>query len=67
MTNKSGIHIDPSKRGSFTRAAKPGESTQQHAARVLNNPNASKAMRRKAAFAKAQRKFHRGGRRSKRA
>jgi hypothetical protein len=53
MANKSGIHIDPSKRGTFTAAAKPGESTQEHAARVLApGSTASTAMKRKANFAR---------------
>ena len=63
MANSSGIHIDPSKRGSFTRAAKPGESTQAHATRVLNDPHASTAMKRKANFARNARKWKRGGKR----
>lgn len=46
------IKIKPSKVGSFTAAAKPGESTQQHASRVLNSPTASPAMKKKANFAK---------------
>jgi hypothetical protein len=60
----SGIHIKESKRGSFTAAAKPGESTQAHASRVLNNPHASKAMKKKAQFAKNARKWKKGGKRS---
>ena len=66
MASSSGIHIDPSKRGSFTRAAKPGESTQKHASRVLNDPHASKKMKAKANFARNQRKFKRKGRKSSR-
>jgi len=46
------IKIAPSKVGSFTAAAKAGESTQQHASRVLNDPNASPAMKKKANFAR---------------
>jgi hypothetical protein len=60
------IKIKPSKRGTFTRAAKPGESTQAHASRVLNNPNASKAMKKKAQFARNAAKWRHGGRKSKR-
>lgn len=60
------INIDPSKRGSFTKAAKPGESTQQHAARVLSNPNASPAMKKKANFARNAARWNKGGRRSNR-
>jgi hypothetical protein len=59
---KSGIHIDPSKRGSFTKAAKSGESTQAHASRVLNDPHASAAMRKKANFARNAAKWRKGGR-----
>lgn len=60
------INIKPSKRGSFTRAAKSGESTQQHASRVLNNPNASPAMRKKANFARNAAKWRHGGRKKSR-
>lgn len=49
---KSKIKIAPSKVGTFTAAAKPGESTQAHASRVLNDPNASGAMKKKANFAR---------------
>lgn len=63
---KSGIHIDPSKRGTFTAAAKSGESTQQHAKRVLSNPNASSAMRKKANFARNAAKWNKGGRKKSR-
>ena len=49
---KSTIKIKPSKVGSFTAAAKKGESTQQHASRVLADKNASPAMKKKAQFAK---------------
>ena len=52
MAKKSGIYIKPSRRGSFTAAAKSGESTQAHASRVLNDPNASGAMKKKANFAR---------------
>jgi hypothetical protein len=52
MAKKKPIKIKPSKVGSFTSAAKPGESTQAHASRVLNNPNASPAMKKKANFAR---------------
>ena len=55
---KSKIRIAPSKVGTFTAAAKPGESTQAHASRVLNDPNASPAMRKKAQFAKNAARWH---------
>ncbi len=60
----SGIHIKKSKRGSFTKAAKKGESTQKHASRVLNDPNASPAMKKKANFARNAAKWNKGKKRS---
>ena len=49
-----GIHIKPSKRGTFTAAAsKHGMGVQQFASRVLAHPeNYSPAMRKKANFAR---------------
>jgi hypothetical protein len=56
---KKPIHIDPKKRGTFTAAAKKsGQTVQQKASSVLSNPNASPAMKKKAAFAKAAAKWH---------
>ena len=66
MASKSGIHIKEYKRGTFTAAAKAGESTQAHASRVLNDPKASSAMRKKANFARNAAKWRKGGRKSKR-
>jgi hypothetical protein len=58
----SGIHIKKSKRGTFTKAAKKsGMSVQQKAKAVLNDPNASPAMKKKANFARNAKKFKRGG------
>ena len=49
----STIKIKPSKKGTFTAAAKKsGMSVQQKASSVLSNPNASPAMKRKANFAR---------------
>lgn len=52
--NGKDIYIKPSKRGTFTAAAKKrGKSVQAFASQVLNNPNKySKAMRKKAQFAR---------------
>ena len=58
MAKKKPIKIKPSKVGSFTAAAKSGESTQAHASRVLNDPNASPAMRKKANFARNAAKWN---------
>ena len=59
---KSGgkIHIKPSKRGTFTAAAKRhGKSVSAFAAQVLSNPQRySPAMRKKANFARNARKWH---------
>ena len=63
---KSGIHIKDSTKGSFTAAAKSGESTQEHARRVLSNPNASPAMRKKANFARNAAKWNHSGRKKSR-
>jgi hypothetical protein len=54
MSNKSGIHIKPSKKGTFTAAAKKhGKSVQGFASQVLaNKENYSPAMVKKANFAR---------------
>lgn len=50
---KAPIKIAKSKEGTFTAAAKKsGESVQQKAKSVLNNPSASPAMKKKANFAR---------------
>ena len=56
------IHIDPSKRGTFTAAAsKHGKSVQAFASQVLAHPeNYSPAMRKKANFAKNAAKWKHG-------
>ena len=53
------IHIDPSKKGTFTAAAsKHGKSVQEFASQVLAHPeNYSPAMRKKANFARNSRKW----------
>lgn len=62
---KSGgkIHIDPSKKGTFTAAAKKhGKSVQAFASQVLAHPeNYSPAMRKKANFARNSAKWHGDG------
>ena len=57
---KDSIYIKPSKRGTFTAAAKRrGMSVAQLESAVLNNPsNYSKAMRKKAQFSRNARKWH---------
>ena len=58
-----GIHIAPSKRGTFTAAAtKHGKSVQEFASQVLANPdNYSSAMVKKANFARNAAKWHADG------
>ena len=58
--NGGGIHIDPSKRGTFTSAAKRhGMGVQEFASRVLSNKDDySTAMVRKANFARNAAKWH---------
>lgn len=55
-----GIHISPSKKGTFTAAAKKrGLGVQEFASRVIANPdNYSESMRKKAQFAKNAAKWH---------
>lgn len=48
----NGIHIKPENKGKFTRSAKAaGESVQEHAHKVVNNPNATTLQKRRAQFA----------------
>ncbi len=61
------IDIDPANRGKFTASSKAaGQSVQQHATSVLNNPKASKKQKQRAQFAKNARKWKHGSKRSKR-
>lgn len=47
-----GIHIKKKNRGKFTKSAKAaGQSVQQHAHSVINNPKASKLQKKRAQFA----------------
>ena len=58
---KPPIKIAPSKKGTFTAAAKKsGMTVQQKAASVLKNPNASPAMKKKANFARNASKWKKG-------
>lgn len=61
--NGGGIHIDPSKRGTFTSAAKRhGMGVQEFASRVISNKDDySTAMVRKANFARNAAKWHENG------
>jgi hypothetical protein len=60
---KSKIFIKPSKRGTFTKAAKKsGKSVPGKATEVLNDPNASPEMKKKANFARNSAKWKKGKR-----
>lgn len=52
MKNGSKIHIKPENRGKFTKSAKAaGQSVQEHARSVVNNPKATTLQKRRAQFA----------------
>lgn len=52
VSGKSGIHIKKENRGKFTASAKrAGEGVQEHAHKVMNNPNATTLQKRRANFA----------------
>ena len=56
---RKGIYIKPSKRGTFTAAAKKsGQSVQQKASSVLSDSSASPAMKKKANFARNAAKWN---------
>jgi len=49
---KGGIYIKPENRGKFTKSAKvAGEGVQEHAHKVMNDPNATTLQKRRANFA----------------
>lgn len=49
---KSGIHIKAKNKGKFTASAKAaGEGVQEHAHKVMNDPNASPLQKKRANFA----------------
>lgn len=61
-----GIHIKKKNRGKFTASAKrAGQTVQQHAHSVLNNPKASKLQKKRAQFAINMKKLANKRKRSK--
>ena len=55
----SPIHINPANKGKFTASAKKaGKSVQAEATSVLNNPDASGLMKKRATFARNAAKWH---------
>ena len=56
---KSKIHIKKKNRGKFTASAKAaGETVQEHAHKVMNDPNATPLQRKRANFAIQSKKWH---------
>lgn len=61
-----GIHIKKKNRGKFTASAKKaGQTVQQHAHSVLNNPKATKLQKKRAQFAVNMKKLANKRKRSK--
>lgn len=59
MKKGSKIHIKKANRGKFTASAKrAGQSVQEHARSVLNNPNATPLQKKRANFARNAAKWH---------
>lgn len=57
-----GIHIKPENKGKFTASAKrAGQSVQEHARSVLNDPNATPLQKKRANFARNAAKWHKQG------
>lgn len=57
-SGKSGIRINPKNKGKFTAAAKrAGMGVQEYARKVLNDPNASPLLKKRANFARNAAKF----------
>ena len=56
---KSPIHIKKKNRGKFTASAKAaGEGVQEHAHKVMNDPNATPLQKKRANFAIQTKKWH---------
>lgn len=56
---KSPIHIKEKNKGKFTKSAKAaGEGVQEHAHKVMNDPNATTLQKRRAQFAINAKKFN---------
>ena len=59
MKNGSKIHIKKKNRGKFTASAKAaGQSVQEHARSVMNDPKATPLQRKRANFAIQAKKWH---------
>lgn len=59
MKKGAKIHIKKENRGKFTKSAKAaGQSVQEHATSVLNDPNATPLQKKRANFARNAAKWH---------
>lgn len=59
MKKGAKIHIKKENRGKFTKSAKAaGQSVQEHAKSVLNDPNATPLQKKRANFARNATKWH---------
>lgn len=59
MKKGTKIHIKKENRGKFTKSAKAaGQSVQEHAKSVLNDPNATPLQKKRANFARNAAKWH---------
>lgn len=59
MKKGSKIYIKPENRGKFTRSARAaGQSVQEHAKSVMNNPKATPLQKKRANFAIQAKKWH---------
>lgn len=59
MKKGAKIHIKKENRGKFTKSAKAaGQSVQEHAKSVLNDPNATPLQKKRANFARNAAKWH---------
>lgn len=59
MKKGAKIHIKKENRGKFTKSAKAaGQSVQEHAKSVLNNPDATPLQKKRANFARNAAKWH---------
>lgn len=59
MKKGSGIHIKPENKGKFTKSAKAaGEGVQEHAHKVMNDPDATPTQKKRANFAINAKKWH---------
>jgi len=65
-TKKKPIKIKAKNKGKFTKSSKAaGQSVQEHAESVLNDPDASPTQKKRANFARNAARWKKGGRKKK--